>query len=452
MAALAALLAGCATTALPPPPTVTPPAAWQRGGTSPAAATPAHWWSMLGDPTLDGLVVRALQQAPDARTAAARVREARARLEVTRAGQGPTVTGSGSASRSRNPQAVTSGFDLGLDASWEADLFGRLQAGREAAAFDLAAVQSNLAAVKLSLQAEVAIDYLAWRSARERGALARGNLARQEETEQIARWRQQAGLASTLDVEQARSSTAQTRAQLAGLDDTQAQAQLALEVLLGAEPGTLDATLAQATAPLQTPAPAGLALPADVLRQRPDVRQAAQQWQAEAARTGQARAATRPRLTLSGSIGLQAARLASLPDGLVGTLAAGLLAPLFDGGSLRAQVEAQTAVQDRAAIAYRQTVTAALADVESALSTVAAQRRQIAALAEAADAARQAAGLARQRYDAGVVDFRTVLDAERSALTLDDSLASTRHEALKAWVRLFKALGGAEDTDDPGTA
>lgn len=450
LAALVVMLAACASTPAPPPPALSAPAAWQHAAGSPVAATPARWWTMLGDATLDGLVTRALAEAPDAQTAQTRVREARARVSITRAGQGPSVTGSAATSRSRTPQAASSLFDLGLDASWEADLFGRLQAGLDAAGLDLAGQQSNLAAVRLSLQAEVASDYLAWRSARERLAILRDNLARQQETEQIASWRQQAGLASTLDVEQARSSTAQTRAQVASLEDTQARAQLALELLIGSPPGALDATLAQATAPLRTPAPDGLALPADVLRQRPDVRQAAQQWQAEAARTGQARAATRPRLTLSGSIGLQATRLAPLQDGLVGSLAAGLLAPLFDGGSLRAQVEAQTAVQDRAAITYRRTVLGALADVEGALGTLAAQRRQVAALADAADAARRAADLARQRHDGGLVDFRAVLDAERSALTLDDSLAATRHEALGTWVRLFKALGGGA-LDAPDT-
>jgi outer membrane protein, multidrug efflux system len=450
-ALLAGLLAACATPTTPTTPAIDTPAAWQRGSGLPAAATPERWWAMLGDPTLDGLIDEALRGAPDLLTAQTRVREARARVAVAAAARGSSVTGSATTSRARSNGSNSSLFDLGLDASWEADLFGRLRSGADAAALDLSAVQAGLAGTRLSLQAEVASQYLDWRSARERLALTRDNLARQQETRQIAEWRQQAGLASSLDVEQARSSTGQTRAQLAALEDNQAQAQLALELLLGRAPGALDTPLAQATAALRTPAPAGLALPADALRQRPDVAAAARQWQAEAARTGQAQAATRPRLTLSGSIGLQATRIGSLQDGVVGSVAAGLLAPLFDGGSLRAQVDAQTAVQDRYAVAYRQTVTTALSEVEAALSEVAAQRRQADALTDAAEAARNAALLARQRYDSGLVDFRTVLDAERSALTLDDSLATTRHLALKAWVRLFKALGGG-DTAPPDSA
>ena len=450
----AAALAGCAGAprALDTPPTA-PSATWQGAPGVPAAATPARWWQGLADPTLDALMTRALAEAPDLQTARTRLQEARARRRATEAAAGPSVTGSASVSRSRSSAASGSGatrslFDLGLDASWEADLFGRVRAGLDAAQADEAASLATLGEAQRSLQAEVALAWLDWQGARARLAIARDGLSRQTETRQIAGWRAQAGLAATLDVEQATASAEQTRASADALAGALAQAQLALELLLGQTAGGLDALLAPARAQAPVlpawPWPQGLALPADVLRERPDVRAAAATWQAERAREAQAQAALRPQLTLSGSIGLQALTLGTLKDGGNASLAAALLAPLFDGGRLRAQLDAQTAVRERAALAYRSTVLTALTEVEQALASAAAQREQAQALAAAAQAARNAALLARQRYDSGLVDFRTVLDAERSALTLDDSVAAQQLESLKTVVRLYKALGGPQ--------
>lgn len=459
----AAWLAGCAVAPTVQPVAMpAPPAGWQgaAGMATPAPApatpsaglaTPSAWWQHLADPTLDALMARALAEAPDLLTARTRLREARARRRATDAAAGPSLTAGATATRSRSSAASGTGvtrnlFDVGLDASWEADLFGRVRAGLDAAQADEAASVATLADAQRSLQAEVALAWLDWQGARARLAIARDGLARQAQTQQITRWRAQAGLVATLDVEQATASAEQTRASAAALTGTLAQAQLALELLLGENAGGLEPLLAPLRVqPARLPAwpwPQGLALPSDVLRQRPDVRAAAAQWQAEQAREAQAGAALRPQLTLSGSLGLQALTLGALKDGAYGSLAAGLLAPIFDGGRLRAQLEAQTAVQERAAIAYRTAMLTALGEVEQALASAAAQREQAQALTAAAQAARNAALLARQRYDSGLVDFRTVLDAERSALTLDDSVAALQLESLKTVVRLYKSLGG----------
>jgi NodT family efflux transporter outer membrane factor (OMF) lipoprotein len=433
------------------------PAAWQQAvpGAQAAAAVPEAWWTELGDARLQRLILLAERQAPDLRTAVARLRQARALQTLAEANRGASVSGSLSATRSRSSAEVGGGrssnlFDAGFDASWEADLFGRLQAGADAATADTAASAASYGDALVTLRAEVARQYVALRGLQAQQAAAAANLDLLAETAQIAAWRAQAGLASTLDVDQADASRDQTRATLATLGASVATAQQQLELLVGAAPGTLAADLATAQPLPALPARVSLPIPADTLRQRADVRSAAAQWQAEAGRSAVAQANLKPRLTLSGSIGLQALTLGALGDGAMGSLAAGLTAPIFDAGRLRATLAAQIAVQDRYAIAYEKAVLNALAEVEGNLATLAGRRAQVQALEAASASARRAATLSRARYDSGLIDFRTVLDAQRTALTLDDSLATARASALAAWIALYKALGGGWDGRVPG--
>jgi len=185
-------------------------------------------------------------------------------------------------------------------------------------------------------------------------------------------------------------------------------------------------------------------IPADTLRQRPDIRAAERKLAAETARVGVAEAARYPTVKLSGSIGLEA-----LAQGTTGassainySLLGGITAPLFNAGRLKNQVEAQDAIREQVQVAYQQTVLSALQDVENALVALARNRERGVALMRAAEAARAAAQLARQRYGAGVIDFQSVIDTERTVLTVEDSLASTRADGLLALIRLYKALGG----------
>ncbi len=450
------ILSACATTSPNATlPVIAPPAVWQQAphDTAVVQSVPEQWWAQLNDPVLDRLIARAQQTAPDLRTAQLRLREARARRAQAGANTAPSVSASASASRSRSSGAAgpaTTGnlFDAGFDASWEIDLFGRLQAGVDAAEADLGATQASLHDARVSLRAEVARNYIALRGYQVQLALARDNLALQSETQQIAQWRAQAGLVSTLDVEKASSNREQTRAQVFSLRSSLTQSQQQLELLIGLAPGALANQLQAAGALPALPQQLALTIPADMLRQRADVRAAGQQWQAEAARTAQARASLYPKLTLSGSIGLQSLTIGSLTDGGKGSLLAGLSAPIFDAGRLRAQLDTQAAVQDRFAVAYEKAVLTALSDVEGALAALAGSRGQTEALAASAVSAQQAAQLARQRYANGLIDFRTVLDAQRSLLTAQDSLATSQANGLYAWVRLYKALGGGVNASD----
>jgi len=453
---------------------------WQQPVPAGSAVAAARWWAALGDPALDRLVDAALADAPDARTAALRLREARARRDATAASASPDLGASGRASRSRSSGAAGGGgrsstvIDLGFDASWEADVWGRLGAATQGADADVAATAAGVEDLRLSLAAEVARVYTTLRSVQQREAVAAQALQRQADTLQITRWRAQAGLVAQTDVLQAETSLAQTAAQQAQLTASRASAQLQLERLLGRPPGALGEALAvpagRGTAtgtngraapaspavwpqasPVLPALPAGgaVAQPADVLRQRPDVRQAEAQWRAESARARQAEAAQFPRLTLSGSLGLQALTLGTLGQGGYGSLAAAVAAPIVDGGALRAQLALQVAVRDRAALAYEQAMLTALSEVEEALASLDASRRQARSLQQAVATARQTAELARVRYRSGLVDARTVIDAERSVLTLEDSLTSAQAAALTAWIQWHKALGVGALTDIP---
>jgi NodT family efflux transporter outer membrane factor (OMF) lipoprotein len=452
----AGVLAGC-TTVGPNyiEPQAAPPAAWQRLDTTTNTSTAARsgdlasWWTALGDPALSDLVGRALAANTDLRSAQAKLREARARRDLARANLAPTITGSAGASRSRGSEEAGSGrttelYQAGLDASWEADLFGARRRGIEAAQADLEAIAADLQSTQVSLVAEVALNYIDARAYQTRLEVARRNLDAQAEISQLTDWRAQAGLVSALEAEQVRATLEQTRAQVPALESLLAQTQDRIAVLLGTSTGALPGALMQPAAIPAAPASVAVGIPADVLRQRPDLQAAERHLAAETARIGQTAAQRYPDLTLSGSIGLEALTLGGLGSttALAHTIAAAVSGVLFDGGRIARQVEAQEAVRDQAAAAYEKAVLTALQDVETALAAVQQTRARQRILGDAVAAARNAALYATQRYRSGIVDFQAVLDTQRTVLSVEDALAASQADAAAAVVRLYKALGG----------
>lgn len=447
--ALAVALAGCATVRpVRPASTVTPPASWSAAAGD-LRPTPvgdiSAWWERLGDPMLTTLIEQAQQASPDLRTAQARLREARARRDLAGANLYPTVSASASARGSRNgsPASNTGSFSAGIDASWEADVFGAKRQGLRASEADLQATAADLEGVRVSLAAEVARSYVDFRSLQARLDIARRNEASQAETLQLTEWRMEAGLVSEVDVAQARTNLEQTRAQLPSLEASLAEAGNGLAVLLGQSPGALSAALAAPAPVPSAPAQIAAGIPADTLRQRPDVRAAELRLVAETARLGQSRAARYPTLSLTGSLGVDAVTGAlSGGTATAASLAVSVLKTVFDAGRVRRQIEIQDAVRERALVSYESTVLTALEDVENALVSLAKNRERTLALARAAESAQNAVTLARNRYSAGLADFQTVLDTERTALSIEDSLASNRAEGTAAVISLYKALGG----------
>ncbi|WP_439114732.1 efflux transporter outer membrane subunit [Hydrogenophaga sp.] len=445
------LLSGCASlarpdAALPETPT---PAAWSGAATPAApgqAATDlALWWQRFNDPTLTTLVTEALQANTTARSAQAALLQARAQRDVQQAGMGPSVGASGSARRGKSGgNDATNSFQAGFDASWEPDVFGGNRAALSASEAEVQASAASLANVQVSLAAEVAVTTIELRSLQTRLAIARRNLAAQTETLQITRWRGQAGLVSSLDVEQAVAASEQTAAQIPALQTSITQALNSLAVLTGQAPGALQGRLATAAPVPQAPTELALALPAETLRQRPDVRTAEYRVSAALARVAQADAARYPSFRLSGSLGLSALTLGALTNGasVANSLLASVSVPLFDGGAARAQVRSQEAALEQARLGYQTTVLTALKDVEDALVSLQGNRERLARLQAASAAAVNAELLARQRYESGLIDFRAVLDTQRTLLSTQDSVASTQATLSADMVRLYKALGG----------
>ncbi len=409
----------------------------------------AQWWQRFNDPTMTTLVSQALQANTDVRTARAALQQSRALRDGKTAGLGPNVGVSASAQRSRSgSNDATDSFQTGFDASWEPDVFGGQHGAVDAAEADAQAAQSSLAQVQVSMAAEVAVTYIDLRALQARLTIARNNLAAQMETLQIARWRAQAGLASSLDVEQAIAASEQTGAQIPSLLTSLAQDLSSLAVLTGQPQAALRSTLEANAASMGVipQAPQGLAVtfPAQTLRQRPDVSAAEYRVSAALARVAQADAARYPSFQISGSLGLQSLTLGALTNGtsVAQSLLAGISIPLFDGGAARANVRAQEAAQEQSRLTYQATVLKALKDVEDALVSLQGNTERLARLQAAAVAATNADLLARQRYASGLIDFRTVLDTQRTVLSTQDAVETTRASLSVDHVRLYKALGG----------
>lgn len=428
------------------------PAAWSRlEGPADNATAPdlGRWWHNLGDPLLSDIVRQALDANLDLRNAQARLREARARRAVALAGFFPAVDASGSRSRSQSSRETGSGmtrelYSGSLDASWELDVFGGTRRGFEAAEADFESSLAELHAAQVTVAAEAALSYVEMRALQERLRIARDNLASQTETLQLTQWRAQAGLVDSQDVAQARSNREQTLAQVPALETSLAETQHSLEILLGKTPGSLRARLDVEAGLPTVPERIAAGIPADTLRQRPDIRAAERALAAETARVGVAEAARYPSFNISGSIGLEALTFRALGGGDAGTssLLAGITVPIFEAGRLKNQVEIQDAVREQALVAYEKAVLAALQEVEDALVSLARSEERARALGDAADAARSAADMARLRYGSGLIDFQSVLDTERSVRAIEDSLASARADGVLALIRLYKAMGG----------
>lgn len=461
--ALPAMLLACGTlpvrdAALPQTPI---PSAWFSLATPPPVPQPASslalWWQRFGDEQLTALITRSLLANTDVRSAQAALQQARALRDVKSASLGPSLSAAASAQRSQTGgNTAVNNFQAGFDASWEPDVFGGNRSALNAAEADARAAAASLASVQVSLAAEVAVTYMDLRGLQARLAIARTSLATQTETLQITRWRVQAGLASSLDEEQAVAASEQTRALIPTLQTSAAQDLSSLAVLAGLAPGALQDTLGLPAAVPQAAGDLALAFPADTLRQRPDVRAAEHRVSAALARVSQADAARYPGFQISGSLGLNALTLGSL--GSSASVARALLAsvsvPLFDGGALRAQVRAQEAALEQARVAYQAAVLTALKDVEDALVSLQGNRERLTSLQTAADAAFNADLLARQRYTSGLIDFISVLETQRTLLATQDSVESTRASLSADHVRLYKALGGgwtpaAETTSHP---
>jgi outer membrane protein, multidrug efflux system len=413
-----------------------------------AQARPAdlsHWWERFNDPLLTRLIDEASASNLDLAVASSRLVQARESLVQARAGLVPTVGASGSVGRTVGDGNDRTSLSVGADASWEIDLFGRIRRGIEAAGADAEGVYYDREALRVAIAAELATNYVQARLAQERLTLARENLAIADDNLQIAGWRVQAGLASSLDSEQARGARAQTAAAIPGLEQSFASATYRIAVLTGRAPGTLTAALGEVKPVPRGPRDVAVGIPADTLRQRPDIRSSERALAAATARIGVAEAQLYPGLRLSGNIGTAAFSVGGLFNAITGSILAGIDQTLFDGGRLRSQLRSQQAATEGALASYRQSVLTGLEDVENALLALNTARRRQVEFATALDAANNSAILARIQYRSGLTSFDQLLDVERSLVSARDGLASSRADESLALVQLYRALGGGWD-------
>ncbi len=424
----------------PPPPRVDVPASWYREAPAGGNAELGNWWQRFDDAQLTALVNQALERNTSLAGAAARLQQARALRDLAGAGLATQVIASAAAARvSRRGLSSESSYSAGLDASWEPDLYGYRKAGlaASAAAFDAEAL--TLADGQVSVAAEVALTYIELRGVQQRQAVADNHVRRQLILTLLAA--QRTANDAGLDRERARAALALAMAELPRWQATSSQLEHSLALLCGAPPGTLADSLSAGAAVPRAPDGLALSLPADTLRQRPDVRAAAARVDAALARLGQADAARKPVVRLEGSIGLH-----GLGFGGTGSVLRSLFGAIsgvaFDGGAGRARVAAEQAAVQESYASYHSAVLGALRDVEDALVDVSAARERRKALRAAADIAANAANLALLAYVDGKVDVDAVLASHATLLDSEDALvlAEVAHSA--AHVRLYKALGG----------
>ena len=423
------------------------------------AESVALWWERFEDPVLTHLIEGALGGSPDIQEAVARVQEARARRGLSRTDLYPSLDATGNAAFSgeienevketslgagQGDEGTIRQFSAGLDAGWELDLFGGVRRSVEAAEADLQATQADLRDAWVTLAAETALTYIEVRTSQVRLAVARANLEAQQETLALTSARRDAGLESELAVHQARYSVESTRARIPSLESGLETALNGLAVLQGRAPGTLHSILDDIGI-VPTPAKdVAVGIPADVLRQRPDIRSAERELAAQTARIGEATADLYPKVRISGSIGVETLDLNHLGTTAVWPFGYGISIewPVFDAGRIRRNIDVQKALQEQAMARYKGAVLSALEEVENALSAYALERDRLDTLHRAASAAQEAVDLAQIQYEAGLIDFGDVLEAQRSLLGFQDEVAESEGTVAADVVRLYKALGG----------
>jgi NodT family efflux transporter outer membrane factor (OMF) lipoprotein len=438
-------------------------------GVPPAYSVPAdvaaredltQWWTRFDDPLLQRLVASAATSNLDVAQAVTRLRQARESLVQSRAQLLPSVSGSGGYSRNFNiaggsgtvtlpDGTVTSitrsagdSFSLGGNVSYQAGLFGEVRRGVEASQAQYQASGYNYAALLISTQAEIARNYVLARLAQANLASARASLGIQDDNLQIAGWRVQAGLVSSLDQEQARSARAQTAASVPSIEQNYNSAVSRLGVLTGQAPGALKAEMEKVQPIPKGPASVAVGIPAETLRQRPDVLAAERNLAAATAQIGVAKAQLYPALAITGNIGTNASAIGDLAKIITGGLFANLSQLIFDGGRARAQVRSNEAAADGALLAYKGTVLAALEDVENAVVALESAQAREREFTIAFDAANTTAILSRSQYQVGLTDFTTLNQAESALLSARNGLAQARADQASALVQLYLALGG----------
>ena len=414
------------------------------------------WWQLFKDPTLQELIRAALQNNQDLALAAARVDEARAFVGIARADLYPQLAAQAGGNYGKPvssnfaPNAGTSArYSMSADLSWEIDLWGRVRNARDAAMADLLATEDFRKAVLLSLVSGVAQAYLELRELDLELEIARSNTETRRGTLNLFEARARRGIASDLEVNQARSDLAVTMAAMPETELAIAQKEHQICVLLGRAPGPIPRGSPLVDTPVPPEVPLGV--PAQLLGRRPDVLAAEQGIIAAGQRVGVAIANRLPTLSLSAFIGLQGSTISNLfsGDAWAGTAGGSLFAPIFQGGRLKSEEEAARARLEQSVASYKKAVQQALQEVADAAVGVRKLRDVRLVRVDQVTATTRAAKLAVDRYQGGVSSYFEVLDAQRQLFDSQLNLARTQRDELTSVVLLYRALGGGWQAQEP---
>jgi multidrug efflux system outer membrane protein len=418
-----------------------------------------EWWQAFNDPALSSLVEMAVRSNLDLRQAEARIRQARAARGVAGAPLWPQVDVSAIYERSQSSSAtVTTGgpaiatagglrelFQVGLDASWELDIFGGTRRNIEAATADLKAAVEDHRDVLITLVGDVGTNYINLRGLQQQIAIARKNLKAQQHTAEITRKRYEAGFVGALDVANANAQVATTESQIPVLESSARAAIYSLGVLLGREPAALEKDLSREGPIPPTPPEIPVGLPSELVRRRPDIRRAEAQLHAATARIGVATADLFPKFSLTGSFGFSSndlTKLGNLASSKFWSFGPSVTWPIFAGGRIYWNIKVQDALQEQALLTYQKTVLTALKDVETALVAYAKEQEHRKSLSAAVTQNRRAVELAMTLYVAGKTDFLNVLTVQLNLYNSENALVQSTRAVDTNLVALYKALGG----------
>ena len=438
------------------PPKTSVPTAFANGAQTNynAGQTVADWWRSFNDAELNQLVSVAVASNLDLRIATANLRQARALRLGAVSDFFPAAQGVASYSNVKYSEAslfntpgvsrVQELYDVGFDAAWELDIFGRVRRSVEASTAYMQAAEANRRDVLVSLLSEVARNYFELRGLQNELAVLQRNAENQNETLKITQARLDAGSGTDLDVARARAQLNATLASLPPTESAMAHAIHRVAVLTGQQPTALNNELKTPSTLPQLPEVVPIGNPEQLLRRRPDVRAAERNLAGTTAGIGVAVADLFPRVTFNGTIGLQASSLTGL--GAAGSDARSFGPSItwaaLDYGHVRSRIKAAGAQAEGQLAQYQKTVLTSLEETENALVDFGRDRARLDFLEESVKASQSAANLARQRYENGATDFLTVLDAERVMLEAQDQMAQTQTQTATALVAVYKALGG----------
>ncbi|WP_433768014.1 efflux transporter outer membrane subunit [Pseudomonas putida] len=413
------------------------------------ASLAPRWWESFEDPVLNQLITHALRDNLDLAAAIERVREVRAQHNLLASELYPQVGIAAQYGRSRTAQESTSTkYSYGVDMVWELDLFGRLKALRNEAGAELNAVHQDYLSLRLSLMAEVANSYLQYRLAQQLMEIATQAGINQEQTARVTRARLESGSANRFDLERIESQLAITHAEIPTAQQQAQAARYNLAYLLASEQTRIDSLLAEPSPPSlrfsESALPQLLSMPAEVLRERPDVRAAEQRLRAADESLVATRAARFPQLTLS------ALTLFEQGGAAPWALTSQLFQPLLDFGRSGSRIEASDARREQARLAYQQSLLQALREAHTSIQAYGQGIHRQTELDKATAAATRAVDLARQQYQAGTVSMLEVLDAERSLFNVQRIQAQANVDVALHWVAINRSLGLAPTQGAPG--